>query len=125
MAVGGWCVSVVGAVGGLGLVCVMRCFPHGLSRNNEILTVRKRTINGRRFSGGKQTDRVNFAKEYKSRVQKMGDILENFIQIQDVEFWETFDPTPAAASVKIAVAVGNEKNCFLRHLDVKQTFIQA
>ena len=36
-----------------------------------------------------------------------------------------FAPTSSAASVKIAVAVANEKGWLLRHLDVKQAFIQA
>ena len=33
-------------------------------------------------------------------------------------------PTPSAASVKIAVAVADEKGWLLRRLDVKQAFIQ-
>ena len=46
-------------------------------------------------------------------------------QIHDVEFSETFAPTPSAASVKIAVTVANEKGWVPRHLYIKQTFIQA
>ena len=48
-----------------------------------------------------------------------------FGQIHNVDFSETFAPTPSAASVKIAVAVANGKGWLLRHLDVKQTFIKA
>ena len=43
----------------------------------------------------------------------------------NVDFSETFAPTPSAASVKIGVAVANGKGWLLRHLDVKQAFIQA
>ena len=47
-------------------------------------------------------------------------------QIHSIDFSETFAPTPSTASVKIAVAVANEKGCWLlRHLDRKQAFIQA
>ena len=53
-------------------------------------------------------------------------VARGFGQIHNVDFSETFDSTPSAASVKIAVAVADEKNwLLLRHLDVKQAFIQA
>ena len=56
----------------------------------------------------------------KSRIAAKG-----FDQIHNVGVSEMFAPTPSAASVKIAVAVANEKGWLLRHLDVKQAFIQA
>ena len=52
-------------------------------------------------------------------------VARGFGQIRNVDFSETFSPTPSTASVKIAVAVANEKGWLLRHLDVKQAFIQA
>ena len=52
-------------------------------------------------------------------------VARGFVQIHNLDFSETFAPTPLAASVKIAVAVANEKGCLLRHLDVTQVFIQA
>ena len=53
-------------------------------------------------------------------------ISRGFGQIHNVDASKTFAPTPSAASVKIAAAaVANEKGCLLRHLDVKQAFIQA
>ena len=64
-------------------------------------------------------DRGNVIKP-KSRM-----VTRGYDQIHNVYFSETFAPTPSAASVKIAVAVANEKGWLLRHLDVKQTFIQA
>ena len=67
----------------------------------------------------KTDDRGNVIKS-KSRMVERG-----FGQIHNVDFSETFAPTPSAASVKIAVAVANEKGWLLRHLDVKQAFIQA
>ena len=53
-------------------------------------------------------------------------VARGFVQIHNVDFSETFAPTtPSTASVKISVAVANEKGWLLRHLDVKQAFIQA
>ena len=52
-------------------------------------------------------------------------VARGFGQIRNVNFSETFAPTPSAANVKIAVAVANKKGWLLRHLDVKQAFIQA
>ena len=67
----------------------------------------------------KTDDRANLIKP-KSRIVERG-----FGQIHNVDFSETFAPTPSAASVKTAVAVANEKGWLLQHLDVKQAFIQA
>ena len=52
-------------------------------------------------------------------------VARGFGQIHIVDFSETFAPTPSAASVKSAVTVANEKGWLLRHLDIKQAFIQA
>ena len=52
-------------------------------------------------------------------------VARGFGQIRNVDFSETFAPTPSAVSVKIDVAVANEKGWLLRHLDVKQGSIQA
>ena len=52
-------------------------------------------------------------------------VARGFGQIHNVDFPETFAPTPSAASVKIDVAVANEKGWLMWHLDVKQAFIQA
>ena len=67
----------------------------------------------------KTDDRGNVIKS-KSRMAARG-----FGQIHNVDFSETFAPTPSTASVKIAVAVANEMSWLLQHLDVKQAFIQA
>ena len=47
-------------------------------------------------------------------------------RFRNVDFSETFAPTPSAASVEIAiVAVANGKDWLLRHPDGKQAFIRA
>ena len=52
-------------------------------------------------------------------------VVRGFGQVHNVDFYETFAATPSAASVKIAVAVVNEKGWLLWHIDIKQTFIQV
>ena len=52
-------------------------------------------------------------------------VATGFGQINNVGFYERFAPTPSAASVNIVVAVVNEKDWLLWHLDIKQAFIQA
>ena len=52
-------------------------------------------------------------------------VARNFGQIHNVDFSEMFAPTPSAASVKVTVAVVNEKDWLLRHLDIKYAFIQS
>ena len=76
-------------------------------------------VTGKWIRNWKTEDRGNVNKP-KSRM-----IARGFGQIHVVIFSETFAPTPSAASVKIAVAVANEKGWLLRHLDVKHAFIQA
>ena len=83
-----------------------------LPNNTNVLT-------GKWVRNWKTADRGNVIKP-KSRM-----VARGFGQIHNVDFSETFVPTPSAASVKIAVAVAIEKGWLLRHLDVNQAFIQA
>ena len=76
-------------------------------------------VTGKWVRNWKTDDRGNVIRP-KSRM-----VARGFGQIHNVDFSETFAPTTSAASVKIAVAVANEKGWLLRHLDVKQAFIQA
>ena len=50
-------------------------------------------------------------------------VARGFGQIHDVDLSEKLYPAPSAASVKIAVAVANEKNRLLWHLDLKHAFM--
>ena len=67
-----------------------------------------------------KTDDRGYVIKPKSRM-----VARGFGQIQSADFFETFAPSPSAVSVKIAVAVANDKGWLVRHLDVKQAFIQA
>ena len=75
-------------------------------------------VTGKWVRNWKTDDSGNVIKP-KSRI-----VARDFGQIQNVDFSETVAPTPSAASVKIAVAVANEKSWLLWHLDVRQAFIQ-
>ena len=76
-------------------------------------------MTGKWVRNWKTDDRGNVIKT-KSRM-----VARGCGQIHNVDFSETFALTPSARSVKIAVAVANEKSWLLRHLDVKQALIQA
>ena len=85
----------------------------------EELSNNANVVTGKWVRNWKTDDRGNVIKP-KSRM-----VARDFGQIPNVDFSETFAPTPSAASVKIAVAVAIEKGWLLRHLDVKQASIQA
>ena len=90
-----------------------RCLKKGeLPKNVNIVT-------GKWVRNWKTDERGNVIKP-KSRI-----VARGFGQIHNVDVSETFAPTQSTASVKVAVAVANEKGWLLRHLDVKQAFIQA
>ena len=76
-------------------------------------------VAGKWVKNRKTDDRGNIIKP-KSRM-----VARAFDQINNVDFSETFALTPSPASVKVAVAVANEKDWLLWHLDIKQAFIQA
>ena len=76
-------------------------------------------VTGKWARNGKTDDRENGIKP-KSRTEAW-----SFGQIQNVDVSESFAPVPSAASAKITVAVANEKDWMLRHLDIKWVFIQV
>ena len=52
-------------------------------------------------------------------------VAKGFSQVQDVEYFQTFAPTPSSASLKILAAVANERDLEIFHLDVAQVFARA
>ena len=52
-------------------------------------------------------------------------VAQGFMQREGVEFYQASSPTPAAASVKIVLAVGNELEYPVYHFDTAQAFKQA
>ena len=46
-------------------------------------------------------------------------VAKGFSQVQDLEYFQTFAPTPSSASIKILAAVTNEQGLKILHLDVK------
>ena len=67
------------------------------------------------------------------KVHKDGNVVKpkarlvgrSFSQVHNVDFLETYAPTPAASSVELLIAIAVQKEWELRQQDVKQAFIQA
>ena len=52
-------------------------------------------------------------------------VARGFTQIRDVDYTHSSSPCPSSASVKLILAVANEKGLPLRHFDVAQAYIRA
>ena len=52
-------------------------------------------------------------------------VARGFTQIRDVDYTHSSSPCPSSASVKLVLAVANEKGLPLRHFDVVQAYIRA
>ena len=52
-------------------------------------------------------------------------VAKSFSQVQDVDHFQTFAPTPSSASIKILAAVANKQGLTIFHLDVAQAFVRA
>ena len=52
-------------------------------------------------------------------------VAKGFSQVQDVDYFQTFAPTPLSASIKILAAVANEQGLTNFHSDVVQAFVRA
>ena len=52
-------------------------------------------------------------------------VARGFSQIKDVDYVHSSSPCPSAASIKLILAVANEKSLPLRHFDVAQAYIRA
>ena len=52
-------------------------------------------------------------------------VAKGFSQVQDVDYFQTFEPTPSSASIKILAAVANKQGLKILHSDVAQAFVRA
>ena len=69
---------------------------------------------------GYKTDHKGKITKFKARL-----VARGFTQIRDVDYTHSSSPCPSSASVKLILAVANEKGLPLRHFDVAQTYIRA
>ena len=69
---------------------------------------------------GNKTDKKGKITKLKARL-----VARGFTQIRDVDYTHSSSPCPSSASVKLILAVANEKGLPLRHLDVAQAYIRA
>ena len=52
-------------------------------------------------------------------------VARGFTQIRDIDYTHSPYPCPSSASIKLVLAVANEKGLPLRHFDVAQAYIRA
>ena len=52
-------------------------------------------------------------------------VAKSFSQVQDVDYFQTFAPTPVSASVKFLVDAANEYGPKIFRFDVAQGFVRA
>ena len=64
-----------------------------------------------------KTDKDGIIAKTKARL-----VAKGFSQVRDVDYFQTFAPTPSSASIKILAAVANEQGLKVFHLDVSQAF---
>ena len=67
-----------------------------------------------------KTDKEGKITKLKARL-----VARGFTQIRDVDYTHSSSPCPSSASVKLILAVANEKDLPLRHFDVAQAYIRA
>ena len=67
-----------------------------------------------------KTDKEGKITKFKARL-----VARGFTQIRDVDYTHSSSPCPSSASVKLILAVANEKGLPLRHFDVAQAYIRA
>ena len=52
-------------------------------------------------------------------------VARGFTQISDVDYTHSSSPCPSSASIKLILAVANEKSLPFRHFEVAQAYIRA
>ena len=67
-----------------------------------------------------KTDKEGEITKLKARL-----VARGFTQIRDVDYIHSSSPCPSSASVKLILAVANEKGLPLRHFDVARAYIRA
>ena len=56
---------------------------------------------------------------------KAGLVASGFTKIRDGDYTHSSSPCPSSASIKLVLAIANEKGLPLRHFDVVQAYIRA
>ena len=67
-----------------------------------------------------KTDKDGIIAKTKERL-----VAKGFSQVQDVDYFQTFAPTPSSASIKTLAAVANEQGLKIFYLEVAQAFVRA
>ncbi|CAN0299130.1 unnamed protein product [Ectocarpus fasciculatus] len=75
---------------------------------------------GSKWVLGWKTDEKGEIVKFKARL-----VARGFSQVRDVDYSHSSSPCPSAASIKLLLALANEKGMKLSHWDVKQAYIHA
>ena len=75
---------------------------------------------GSKWVLGWKTDEKGKISKFKARL-----VARGFSQVRDVDYSHSSSPCPSAASIKLLLALANEKGMRLSHWDVKQAYIHA
>ena len=67
-----------------------------------------------------KTDKDGMIAKTKARL-----VAKGFSQVQDVDYFQTFAPTPSSASLKTLAAVATKQGLKIFHLDVAQAFVRT
>ena len=67
-----------------------------------------------------KTDSDGYITKAKARL-----VARGFGQQLDVDYFNTFAPTPTVSSIKVALAIAVQNDWPLYHFDVKQAFVQV
>ena len=67
-----------------------------------------------------KTNKEGKIEKFKARLDARG-----FSQIPNVDYFHSSSPCPSSASIKLMLAVANEKGMNLNHWDVKQAYTHA
>ena len=84
-----------------------------------------RVPEGRKPVSSKWCFTYKMDKEGKITKLKARLVARGFTQIRDVDYTHSSSPCPSSASVKLILAVANERGLPLRHFDVAQAYIRA
>ena len=84
-----------------------------------------RVPEGRKRVSSKWCFDYKIDKEGKMTKLKARLVARGFAQIRHVDYIHSSSPRPSSASIKLVLAVANEKELPLRHFDVAQAYIRA
>ena len=75
--------------------------------------------------GTKMLYKRKLGQDGKVEKYKCRPVVQGFWQVEGVHYTEKYSPTPAAASIRMLLAMAAAKDGELRHFDAEQVFLEA